>query len=264
MNITEACQSLWAVHRRRATVWSFTRLAVALLLTPSGVESQQLGETGIRFTGFIDASYVYDANIRDNTFALDQFEVNLERALGEIGALRVDVEWVRVGTGELVPEVEQALMVFSPAAWGDVDLTFGKFNAPIGFELLDPVDMYQFSHAFVFDYGLPTNLTRGMLTADLGKGFDLAAHVTNGWDQNADVNTGKTAGGRLGYSFPRGGVETRGCRRDAEAEAARLMAGAGVSCGRREFAGGIGGAVHHQSARVARLLTAVPRGHESD
>ena len=34
-----------------------------------------------------------------------------------------------------------------------------------------------------------------------------------------------------------------GCRRHAQAEAARLMPGAGVSRGRREFAGGISRAV---------------------
>ena len=78
--------------------------------------------------------------------------------------------------------------------------TFGKFNAPIGFELLDPNDMYQFSHALVFDNGLPTNLTGLSLARALGAGFDLVAYACNGWDRNAMAGANPTFGGRLGYA----------------------------------------------------------------
>ena len=96
-------------------------------------------------------------------------------------------------------------------------LTFGKFNAPIGFELLDAPDMYQYSHSPIFSNGLPTNLTGAMLAMDLGVGIDVVVHLTNGWDQNVDTNTNKMIGGRLGYSHEElGGIGFSAMRGDHE------------------------------------------------
>ena len=71
------------------------------------------------------------------------------------------------------PSTEQGYVTRSRAGSQDLEgnypiLTFGKFNAPIGFELLDAPDMYQYSHSLVFSRGLPTNLTGAMLAMDLG------------------------------------------------------------------------------------------------
>jgi hypothetical protein len=81
-----------------------------------------------------------------------------------------------------------------------IELTFGKFNAPIGFELLDPVDMYQFSHALVFNLGIPTNVTGAMLTTQLATPVDLSMYLVNGWDNISDNNKDKTVGGRIGFT----------------------------------------------------------------
>ena len=75
--------------------------------------------------------------------------------------------------------------------------------------------MYQFSHALVFDNGLPTNLTGAMLSMDLGGGIDVVVHLSNGWDQNVDTNTDKMIGGRLGYSHEEmGGIGFSAMRGD--------------------------------------------------
>jgi hypothetical protein len=95
-------------------------------------------------------------------------------------------------------QVEQAYMRY---VYGDDwSFTFGRFNAPIGFELLDPNEMYQYSHSLVFDYGVPTNLTGLMVGKSLDDHFDLVAYGVNGWEQNAESNRLKTFGGRFGYS----------------------------------------------------------------
>ena len=166
------------------------------------------GSTGIsdlvEVSGFVDASYTY-SNIDDaNTFGLDQVEIDLSKNLGGIGTLRADLEWVSDGEGGFTLDAEQGFVTLDLGLGrGEGNyptLTFGKFNAPIGFELLDAPDMYQFSHALVFDNGLPTNLTGAMLSMDLGGGIDAVVHLSNGWDQNVDTNTDKMIGGRLGYS----------------------------------------------------------------
>lgn len=152
-------------------------------------------------TGFADASYLYDANAEQGEFGVDQVEVDLEHQAGERTLVRADLEWVKDGE-DFVAQVEQAYMAYT--CGGGYTFTFGKFNAPIGFELLDAPDMYQFSHALVFDYGLPTNLTGFSVACDLGEAFDVVAYGVNGWDANEAKGKNLTYGGRLGYAAPCG------------------------------------------------------------
>ncbi|MDH5804987.1 MAG: porin [Gemmatimonadota bacterium] len=176
-------------------------LSALLFALPAQAQSGNEMLAGVSWSGFVDASYVYDAGTGMNTFGVDQFEIDLTKDFGGIGSFRADIEWVNDGMGGFTLALEQGYVTFSPESFNGTTLTFGQFNAPIGFELLDPNDMYQFSHALVFDYGLPTNLTGAMVTAPLGETFDIALYLVNGWDQNVDPNKGKTVGGRLGFSF---------------------------------------------------------------
>ncbi len=156
--------------------------------------------SGLDISGFVDVSYFYAGNSGENTFGLDQIEVDVNKSLGESGSIRADLEWVSDGAGGFTVEAEQGFINYTPSFLGSFSLTFGKFNAPIGFELLDAPDMYQYSHALVFDNGLPTNLSGVMISGNLTEQLDLSVYVCNGWDQNVDFNTGKTAGGRLGFT----------------------------------------------------------------
>ena len=159
-----------------------------------GVAGAFAGNTTI--SGFVDASYFGEFSGNNGEFGLDQVEVDVEHEATEEAGLRADLEWVKDGEG-FVAQVEQAFATYSPAP--DWALTFGKFNAPIGFELLDPTDVYQFSHSLVFDYGLPTNLTGLSAAKTFEGGFDVIAHVSNGWDrQTASRNV--TWGGRAGFA----------------------------------------------------------------
>ena len=156
--------------------------------------------------GFVDASYAGNVDTRQDSFGLDQAEVDLTRRGGERWALRADLEWVKEGD-EFVAALEQGYLDYTPCVAPELTVTVGRFNAPIGFELLDPPDMYQFSHALVFDHALPSNLTGVMLAATPGGNVDLRAYVVNGWDNNDLGSKGpKTAGGRLGWSFGTGGT----------------------------------------------------------
>jgi hypothetical protein len=171
--------------------WS---IALAALLVAAAAAAQE----PLSITGFVDASAFGDANSETATFGLDQAELDVETVLGERGFVRADLEWVKSGDG-WEPAVEQGYLGYRPAFADRVTFTFGRFNAPMGFELLDPNEMFQFSHGLVFDYGIPSNLTGLMAAGDLGRGFDLAAWWVDGWDNN-DTKGGKpkTVGGRLG------------------------------------------------------------------
>ncbi len=160
----------------------------------------EAADDGLVVSGFVDASYFYNGPKAEGTFGFDQGEVDFEKTIGERGSVRLDIEWVSDGEDGYTMDAEQGYVAFNPQALGPMSIQFGKFNAPIGFECLDPPDMYQYSHALVFDNGLPTNVTGAMLTAASDSGFDIALYVCNGWDQNNDNNEDKTIGARLGLS----------------------------------------------------------------
>lgn len=148
-------------------------------------------------SGFADASYVYDANATAGEFGLDQAEVDITHRASEKTVVRADLEWIKDGDG-FVAQVEQAYMAYT-CGWG-ATFTLGRFNAPIGFELVDPNEMYQYSHSLVFTYGLPVNLTGAMVHKGLGAGFDTRAYAVNGWELNTETNKVLTWGGHVGYS----------------------------------------------------------------
>lgn len=143
---------------------------------------------GLTVSGFVDGSVAIP--IEEDTelqFSFDCLELDVERVLEEGISFRADIDLYDRGA-----DVEQAFMSF----WG---ISFGKFNAPIGFELLDAPDMHQYSHSLVFDHALPTNLVGIRYDRAFKQGLNLAAYLANGWDINfAHVNS-PIAGGRLGY-----------------------------------------------------------------
>lgn len=171
-----------------------------LLLTLMSLVSLALaGDTEI--TGFGDASYYYNNNAEMGEFGLDQVEIDIIHQASEKTSVRADLEWVKNGD-DFTAQVEQAFMTYKRDC--GTSIMFGQFNAPIGFEMLDAPDMYQFSHSLVFDNGLPTNVTGLALSRDLGDMFDVIVYGCNGWDQNTEDNKNLTFGGRLGYTAPCG------------------------------------------------------------
>ncbi|MBD3166522.1 outer membrane beta-barrel protein [bacterium] len=175
-------------------------MALLLLTAACGFAQDADGlMEGTTVRGFVDASYFAEMNSQSNTFGLDQAEVDLERTWNEYLVVRADLQWVSDGAGGFSTGLEQGYLQFQLPAAPVLTWTFGKFNAPMGFEMLDPHEMYQYSHAYVFDYGLPTNLTGAMLGYASEVGFSVSGWVVNGWDANVEDNKNFTGGGRLQY-----------------------------------------------------------------
>lgn len=171
---------------------SFLIASLCLLALPA-----LAGEPATELHGFADASYFHDANAKAGEFGLDQAEIDITHRASEKTVVRADVEWLKDGD-DFQAQVEQAYLAYT--CNGGATFTLGRFNAPIGFELVDPNEMYQYSHSLVFTYGLPVNLTGAMVQKDLGAGVDLRAYGVNGWDINAETNKVLTWGGRAGYT----------------------------------------------------------------
>lgn len=157
---------------------------------------------GFEISGFVDASYFVDDNADSNSFGLDQIEIDITKEIKDWASLRLDLNHSPSGGGTITADdvIEQGYLTITAPVGNGVAFTFGKFNAPIGFELLDAPDMYQFSHALVFDNGLPTNLTGLMASTSFSEMVDISFYIVNGWDNNPDGNKNKTVGGRLGIT----------------------------------------------------------------
>lgn len=166
----------------------------AILIAPPTASAVDVAD-GVTISGFVDTAYYNEPDSETSSFSLDQIEVDIEKTVEDVGGLRLDLQYLPGNeTGD--DYMEQGYIWLD---LGGITLTAGKFNAPIGFELLDPNDMYQYSHAMVFDYGLPTNLIGLMVSGDVGM-IDYAVYAVNGWDNNGDDNTDKTFGLRIGLT----------------------------------------------------------------
>ena len=172
-------------------------------------------------SGFVDTSFFYEDLDDTNTFSLDEVELDIISKLTPWAGLRADINFrnadssdeevtaggVTFSVGDDLSAddiMEQGYITLGIPLPFETTFQFGKFNAPIGWELLDPVDMYQFSHALVFDFGIPTNLTGALLALVFSPMVDLQLYVVNGWDELNDNNDAKTFGGRLGLTPMRG------------------------------------------------------------
>ncbi len=199
-------QELQASQQAGFTALKASLAAPAVAVTVASVPTEsipvavEVASGDLVLSGFVDASYFHDGGSGHGSFGLDQVEIDGEKTFGAAGSMRFDVEFVSDGEGGFTPEVEQGYVTYNPEFAGAGSFTFGKFNAPIGFELLDAPDMFQYSHALVFNNGLPTNLTGVMYGLPFNDSWDLAAYVCNGWDVNVDPDKDKTIGGRLGFA----------------------------------------------------------------
>ncbi len=80
-------------------------------------------------------------------------------------------------------------------------LSFGRFDAPIGFERDDePLNLVP-TTSFTFENARPVKFTGLMARYTLNPKISVLGLVANGWNQEADNNSGKTAGFKL-QTFP--------------------------------------------------------------
>lgn len=182
-------------------------LGMGMIATPGIANADGLKDKldNLSISGFVDTAW-FGSNAstpKVKGFGLDQVEIDIEYHEGNVG-LRLDLNGFPSAGGVVAQDslFEQGYITYTIPSLADDGLTFtfGKFNAPIGWELLDAPDMYQYSHALVFNYGLPTNLTGAMLSGSYGM-LDASIYATEGLDQNGiQAGGSKTFGGRLGIT----------------------------------------------------------------
>ena len=186
-------------------------IGIALMLcVPSiaGAEeaAAEAAPTGVSVSGFIDTSAsmpmtgVPDGD-KKVTFGVDQIELDFESSPVAGFTVRADLNVFPAGGAVLADDlIEQAYLEYYFGGGSDgFSLTVGKVNAPIGIEVLDPVDMYQYSHGLLFSFATPSNLTGVFAGYDDGA-ISAKLWVANDWDMPGSADL-PNFGGRFQYGF---------------------------------------------------------------
>lgn len=166
--------------------------------------------TPVTLTGFAVGLASYDRNLAENTLVGSKLALSLFRPLSDqlyfFGQLTTHLEEPE-GGGDPQTEVEIDNLIISwtppgATAW---NVTFGRFDAPIGFERDDePLNLIP-TNSFNFMLARPAKFTGAIARVAVAPTFTLAGYLTNGWNADVDVNSGKTVGLRA-QLLPRDGL----------------------------------------------------------
>jgi hypothetical protein len=159
--------------------------AVFLLSTPSFAAPE------VKLSGFVDSSLSFRPTSSEEglLLALDQVELDIAVSLDRL-ALRIDLQYFPttlhdpstgpVATFDELVEQGFAEFFFTTPERG-LYLRAGKWNAPVGFETVDPTGLWQSTHGLLFSLTDPSNLT-GVAFGWNGPSTRAELWVSNDWD----------------------------------------------------------------------------------
>jgi hypothetical protein len=189
------------------------------LLVMSLVVFALLAGTGFSqtFSGTIDGYWSYNFNkprvgpdlertndfrafdFRDQTFSLNYAELAIDYKPNNVG-VRVDigigdtadvVHGAEPAGKDLWRHVQQAYVTMSK---DKLTLDFGKFVTPIGAEVIETKDNWNYSRGVLFTWAIPFYHFGARATYAATDKVTLAGYAVNGWNNVKDNNTAKSFG----------------------------------------------------------------------
>jgi hypothetical protein len=163
-------------------------------------------------SGFAVGTAGYDRNLAQNTAMASKIALSLFRPWSDqlylFGQLTTHLE-VEDSIAETHIEIDNLIVNWTPARASALTLSFGRFDAPIGFERDDePLNLVP-TTSFTFENARPVKFTGLMARYALNPKISVLGLVANGWNEEADNNSGKTAGLKL-QVFPASGLAIAG------------------------------------------------------
>jgi hypothetical protein len=160
-------------------------------------------------SGFAVGLGSFDRNLRENTFTGSKVALSLFRPWSDqlylFGQLTTHVERHDSGEAHTHVEIDNLIVNWTPPGASALTLSFGRFDAPIGYERDDePLTLIP-TTSFNFELARPVKFTGLMARYTLSPRVALVGLVANGWDSEIDNNSGKTGGIRV-QVFPASGV----------------------------------------------------------
>ena len=169
--------------------------------------------TPLTISGFAVGLGSYDRNLAQSTALGSKFALSVFRPWSDqlyfFGQLTTHLEAADSGPPATAIEIDNLIINWTPALLSTLSLSFGRFDAPIGFERDDePLNLIP-TTSFTFENARPVKFTGLMARYTLNPKISVLGMIANGWDQVADNNSGKTAGFKL-QVFPSSGLAVAG------------------------------------------------------
>jgi hypothetical protein len=162
--------------------------------------------------GYVDTYYGYNFNrvdpslrtydVQHNTFSLSAAEVNFTRTptAGSRVGFRTDL-WVGKAADltaafepesdgkEIYKHVQQA---YVSLLTGTVQWDAGKFVTPMGAEVIESQDNWNYTRSILFGYAIPFYHLGVRATLPVNDKLSLGAQLVNGWNNASEINGNKT------------------------------------------------------------------------
>jgi hypothetical protein len=186
----------------RSLLWCALAFGIVNVAAAQGGTSMFEESRSVTVTGFAVGSWSWDRNMRTNTFTGSKLAVSLFRPWSDylylFGQLTTSLGQDEA-TGEPTTEIEidNLIVSWTPPGASALNLSFGRFDAPIGFERDDePLNLLP-TNSFNFELARPSKLT-GLIARYTGSPrWGATVYAANGWDAPIDDNRGKTVGARV-------------------------------------------------------------------
>lgn len=166
----------------------------------------------VEVSGFVDAYYGYNFNkvdpilrtfdVQHDAFSLSLAEVAFARTPtpeSRVG-FRVDLDFGK--TADLVASFEpesdgkeiykHVQQGYASLLAGDVQVDAGKFVTPIGAEVIESQDNWNYTRSILFGYAIPFYHFGVRATVPVGEKLSLAGYLVNGWNNGYELDGHKT------------------------------------------------------------------------
>jgi hypothetical protein len=179
---------------------------------PPAAESAAPAAPKLDITGFVDVFYEYSFNrvdpafrafdIHHNAFSLSLAEVAFAETVSPANRLgfRVDLNFGE--TADLVAALEpeengQEIYKHFQQAYlslltGKVQWDVGRFVTPMGAEVIESQDNWNYTRSILFGYAIPFNHTGLRATVPVSGKVSLTGFLLNGWNNGTDLSGDKT------------------------------------------------------------------------
>jgi len=174
----------------------------------------------LQIHGFAVADYSFDAETEDDSFDASAFALSVYRPIfnnrvsffGQLAVHRPETEVFAIehtgeeeepeagepaggehgGGEEVETEIDNLLIRWAARPEAGLDLTFGKFDSPLGIERDDAPLNYQATPSFLLDHGRPIKFTGLMVHEAFSPRFEGFVILANGENVDPDADPGKT------------------------------------------------------------------------